>query len=247
MIFLTRLQGRFTRLDPNSATEFATALRTVKPGLICCGIVSTWTWLATLLQSSAATYSSGLSSAWWYGVGGTIQICFFAACAAKIKQNANGTVTFPEIARARYGWPCHLLFTSGFLICAHIVTGSLVLGASATINALTGANIIATNFLLPLGMPPAAVTIIGDGGVIAILLVVFMAATFACSAELIAVSSLVTRDIIEAYRLLSGPSHPPANKTYCLYRGPRTLFDFLDSTGCFPQLSTQAKVEKKEK
>ncbi|BGO88559.1 hypothetical protein NBRC10512v2_000173 [Rhodotorula toruloides] len=230
MIFLTRLQGRFTRLDPNSATEFATALRTVKPGLICCGIVSTWTWLATLLQSSAATYSSGLST-----------------CAAKIKQNANGTVTFPEIARAGYGWPCHLLFTSFFLICAHIVTGSLVLGASATINALTGANIIATNFLLPLGMPPAAVTIVGDGGVIAILLVVFMAATFACSAELIAVSSLVTRDIIEAYRLLSGPSHPPANKTYCLYRGPRTLFDFLDSTGCFPQLSTQAKVEKKEK
>ncbi|BGP04369.1 Urea active transporter [Rhodotorula toruloides] len=366
MIFLTRLQGRFTRLDPNSATEFATASRAVKPGLICCGIVSAWTWSATLLQSSAATYSSGLSSAWWYGVGGTIQICFFAACAAKIKQNANGAVTFPEIARARYGWPCHLLFTSFFLICAHIVTGSLVLGASATINALTGANIIATNFLLPLGIaiyvvagglratfivdflhtvilfvilyiflfsiygtsnvvgspgamydllkkaadlapvagnaagsymtmksnggilfggctiasgfagvaldqgywqraiasrpesttraymlggfswfsipwafgtvmglgaramitnpafptypyalsaqqvsaglvaPAAAATIMGKGGAIAILLIVFMAATSACSAELIAVSSLVTRDIIGAYRPLSG-------------------------------------------
>ncbi|KAK4331998.1 putative Urea active transporter (putative) [Rhodotorula toruloides] len=69
---------------------------------------------------------------------------------AKIKQNADGAVTFPKIACARYGWPCHLLFTSFFLICAHIVTGSLVLSASSTINTLTGANIIATNFLLPL-------------------------------------------------------------------------------------------------
>uniref|UniRef100_A0A0K3C749 FGENESH: predicted gene_2.554 protein n=1 Tax=Rhodotorula toruloides TaxID=5286 RepID=A0A0K3C749_RHOTO len=67
-----------------------------------------------------------------------------------IKQNADGAVTFPKIACARYGWPCHLLFTSFFLICAHIVTGSLVLSASSTINTLTGANIIATNFLLPL-------------------------------------------------------------------------------------------------
>jgi hypothetical protein len=35
-------------------------------------------WSATLLQSSAATHQDGLSAAWWYGVGGTIQIAFFA-------------------------------------------------------------------------------------------------------------------------------------------------------------------------
>lgn len=38
------------------------------------------------------------------------------------------------------------------LVCAHIVSGSLVLGASATINALTGMNTYACNFLLPLGI-----------------------------------------------------------------------------------------------
>ena len=38
------------------------------------------------------------------------------------------------------------------LVCAHIVTGSLILGASATINALTGMDIYACNFLLPIGI-----------------------------------------------------------------------------------------------
>lgn len=57
-----------------------------------------------------------------------------------------------EIVKARYGRRCHLLFTFYALVCAHIVTGSLVLGASATFNAMTGANIIATNFLLPAGI-----------------------------------------------------------------------------------------------
>lgn len=33
---------------------------------------------ATLLQSSTATYQSGLASSYWYAVGGTIQIAFFA-------------------------------------------------------------------------------------------------------------------------------------------------------------------------
>lgn len=52
--------------------------------------MSAWTWSATLLQSSAVVYQIGLSAAYWYGVGGTIQIIFFAAIAAKVKQNANG-------------------------------------------------------------------------------------------------------------------------------------------------------------
>ncbi|GAA6055529.1 hypothetical protein JCM3770_006770 [Rhodotorula araucariae] len=160
MILLTRVQAKFSRLDPGSANEFATASRSVKPGLICCGIVSAWTWSATLLVSSAATYQSGLSTAWWYGVGGTIQIALFAAVAAKVKQNAGGAVTFAEIVKARYGRPCHLLFTFYSLVCAHIVTGSLVLGASATFNIMTGANIIACNFLLPIGI---AVYVVAGG------------------------------------------------------------------------------------
>lgn len=52
--------------------------------------------------------------------------------------------------------------------------------------------------------PAAAATIAGTGGAVAILIITFMAATSAASAELIAVSSIVTRDIIGLYRPLSG-------------------------------------------
>lgn len=52
--------------------------------------------------------------------------------------------------------------------------------------------------------PAAAATVAGTGGAVAILIIVFMAATSAASAELIAVSSIVTRDIIGVWRPLSG-------------------------------------------
>ncbi|GAA5911056.1 sodium:solute symporter family protein [Sporobolomyces salmoneus] len=152
MYGLTTLQARFTRLNPQTAGEFLAASRSVKPGLIACGIVSAWTWSATLLQSSAGTFGSGVSGAWWYGVGGTIQIAMFAVMASKVKMNANGAVTYLQIVERRYGTACHILMTGAALVCANIVTGSLILGASATINALTGASIYACNFLLPLGI-----------------------------------------------------------------------------------------------
>ncbi|WVW85901.1 hypothetical protein I302_107939 [Kwoniella bestiolae CBS 10118] len=199
MIGFTYLQRRFTRFDTNNASEFATASRSIKPGLICAGIVSAWTWSATLLQSSAATYQSGLSAAWWYGVGGTIQIAFFAAIAAKVKMNANGATTFLQICRARYGTGCHILFTFYALVCAHIVSGSLVLGASATINALTGASIEACNFLLPIGI---AIYVIAGGlratficdfthtVILFVIIYMFMFSAYATSPQLGSISAM---------------------------------------------------------
>ncbi|PPQ64121.1 hypothetical protein CVT24_008732 [Panaeolus cyanescens] len=61
MLGLTLLQARYTDTSPTESEEFATASRSVKPGLVCCGIVSAWTWSATLLQSSTAAYSFGVS------------------------------------------------------------------------------------------------------------------------------------------------------------------------------------------
>ena len=37
----------------------------------------------------------------WYGVGGTIQLAFFAMVAAKVKMNANGAHTFLEVSVPR--------------------------------------------------------------------------------------------------------------------------------------------------
>lgn len=78
MIFLTYLQGRYTSFSPSNSEEFSSASRSVKPGLIASGIVSAWTWAATLLQSSAVAYKYGISGPWWYGAGATIQVLLFA-------------------------------------------------------------------------------------------------------------------------------------------------------------------------
>ncbi|EIW76837.1 Na+/solute symporter [Coniophora puteana RWD-64-598 SS2] len=145
MLVLTTLQRKFFRFSPSSSEEFT-------PGLVCCGIVSAWTWSATLLQSSTAAYTFGVSGPWWYGVGGTIQVAMFGMVASKVKMNANGAHTFLEIAKARFGTGVHLLFTFYGFLCVLIVCGSLLLGGAATVNALTGMNIIAACFLLPIGI-----------------------------------------------------------------------------------------------
>jgi len=104
MVGLTAVQTRYTGFSPKSADEFNSASRSVKPGLIAAGIVSAWTWAATLvrlslepsfvlsppdahlafvcsaskLQSSAVAYRYGISGPWWYGAGATIQVLLFA-------------------------------------------------------------------------------------------------------------------------------------------------------------------------
>lgn len=55
--------------------------------------------------------------------------------------------------------------------------------------------------------PAAAVTLLGKSGAVSILLVTFMAATSAASAELIAIASIIVYDVIGTYwRPLSGPA-----------------------------------------
>ncbi|KAJ3482736.1 hypothetical protein NLI96_g6774 [Meripilus lineatus] len=152
MLVLTRLQAKFSNFPPSKPEEFTAASRSVKPGLVCCGIVSAGTWSATLLQSSTAAYTFGVSGPWWYGVGGTIQMAFFAMVAAKVKMNANGAHTFLEIVKIRFGTGAHLLFTFYAFLCILVTCGSLLLGGAATVTALTGMNTIAACFLLPIGI-----------------------------------------------------------------------------------------------
>lgn len=71
MVGITKLQNRYTIYQASSAAEFASASHSVKPGLIAAGIVSAWTWAATLLQSSAVAYRYGISGPWWYAVSTT--------------------------------------------------------------------------------------------------------------------------------------------------------------------------------
>ncbi|KAJ7621021.1 urea transporter [Roridomyces roridus] len=152
MILLTAVQARYTPFSPRSSEEFSSASRSVKPGLIASGIVSAWTWAATLLQSSAVAYKYGISGPWWYGAGATIQILLFAMIAAKLKLNAPYAHTWLEVVGARWGKTAHLVFMFFGFATNIIVSSMLILGGSATVTDLTGMSTIAACFLIPLGV-----------------------------------------------------------------------------------------------
>ncbi|KAH0588277.1 hypothetical protein H2248_006985 [Termitomyces sp. 'cryptogamus'] len=152
MLMLTFLQSRYTVYSPSQSEEFSSASRSVKPGLIAAGIVSAWTWAATLLQSSAVAYRYGISGPWWYGAGAMVQVLLFAQIAAKLKLNAPNAHTWLEIVGQRWGTLAHGVFLFFGLSTNIIVSSMLVLGGSATVTDLTGMSTIAAIFLIPLGV-----------------------------------------------------------------------------------------------
>ncbi|KAJ0052286.1 hypothetical protein Pint_02583 [Pistacia integerrima] len=135
--FLVWLEKRYVG-SRHTSEWFNTAGRNVKTGLIASVIVSQWTWAATILQSS--------NVAWEYGV------LLFGIMAIEIKRKAPYAHTVCEIVKARWGTPAHLVFLGFCFLTNIIVTAMLLLGGSAVVNALTGVNIYAASFLIPLGV-----------------------------------------------------------------------------------------------
>merc|ERR1719456_2228816 len=86
-----------------TSENFSTAGRSVKSGLVAAAVSSTWTWAATLLQSSAVAYRYGVSGPYWYAAGATVQIILFATIAIELKRRAPNAHTFLEVVKARYG------------------------------------------------------------------------------------------------------------------------------------------------
>ncbi|KAJ5167772.1 uncharacterized protein N7482_003366 [Penicillium canariense] len=149
MLGLTWLQNRYTRFSTHQAEEFNTASRSVKPGLISAGIVSSWTWSATLLTSSTFAYEYGVCGPMWYAATGTLQILMFGLIAIKIKSKAPGAHTMPEIVLARHGKIAHLTYLYYGLATNMLVGACLVLGGAQVVEALTGMNVYAATFLIP--------------------------------------------------------------------------------------------------
>ncbi|KAJ0118649.1 hypothetical protein J7T55_012903 [Diaporthe amygdali] len=150
MLAITYLQNRYTTYSTKQSEEFNTASRSVKPGLIAAGIVSSWTWSSTLLTSSTFAYSYGIGGPMWYAAMGSSQILLFALIAIKIKTNAPGAHTFPEIILAHHGRLNHLTYLF-FAFATNLLVGScLVLGGSQVVGALSGVNVYGACFLIPL-------------------------------------------------------------------------------------------------
>ncbi|GAA5852528.1 hypothetical protein JCM8547_002531 [Rhodosporidiobolus lusitaniae] len=152
MMGFTYIQKRYTAFKTDSLAEFASASHSVRPAMIACAIVSSWTWAATLLQSSAMGYKTGLAGPYAYAAGATVQILLFSMNAAKIKMNAPKAHTFLEVIRARWGTTAHIIFLLFSLATSAIVSAMLVTGGSATVTDLTGANTPAICMLIPLGV-----------------------------------------------------------------------------------------------
>lgn len=152
MMLLSALQNRYTSYKIATSEEFNTASRSVKPGLIASGIVSAWTWAATLLQSSTVTYEYGICGGYYYAAGATLQIFLMAILAVRVKMIAPYCHTYLEIIHARYGNTAHFVFAAFGLTTNLIASSMMLVGGSAVLNAFTGMNVYAANFLIPLGV-----------------------------------------------------------------------------------------------
>src|SRR6202451_2209165 len=116
---------------------FSTAGRTVKSVLVASAVVSSWTWAATLLQSSGVAYSYGVSGPFWYASGATVQIILFATIAIELKRIAPNAHTFLEVIRARYGAVTHIVFMVFGLMTNILVTSMLLTGGSAVVTSVS--------------------------------------------------------------------------------------------------------------
>ncbi|KAH0120164.1 hypothetical protein KCU82_g22809, partial [Aureobasidium melanogenum] len=59
MMFITWALRRYNN-ELQTSEVFSTAGRSVKSGLVAAAVISSWTWAATLLQSSAVAYDYGV-------------------------------------------------------------------------------------------------------------------------------------------------------------------------------------------
>lgn len=151
MMLTTAMLKRYNK-QIMTAEEFATAGRTIKTGLISAAVVSSWTWSATLLNSTAQVYNNGIAGSFAYAAGATVQIVLFACLAIKGKQIAPNAHSYLEIIKARYGTGTHITYIFFGYATNILVTAMLLTGGSAVVSDLTGMNVVAACLLLPLGV-----------------------------------------------------------------------------------------------
>ncbi|WYZ40921.1 hypothetical protein EsH8_IV_001262 [Colletotrichum jinshuiense] len=151
MIVITWALKRYN-YELQTSEMFTTAGRSLKSGLVASSVLSTWTWAATLLQSTAVAYKYGVSGPVWYASGATVQIILFATLAIELKRRAPNAHTFLEVVKARYGPITHGVYIVFCCFCNILVTAMLLTGGSAVVQNLTGAPVAASVFLFPIGV-----------------------------------------------------------------------------------------------
>ncbi|TKY85744.1 hypothetical protein EX895_005284 [Sporisorium graminicola] len=131
------------------AEEFSVARRSLGSGLTAAAVISSWTWSVTLLSSVSTAYNYGVAGAMLYASGNCTQIVLFSTLAIQLKRRAPSVHTYLELVRIRFGTLPHLTYIFFALANNILVCSSVLLGASAAINSITGMNVYAALFLLP--------------------------------------------------------------------------------------------------
>ncbi|KAI0099857.1 Na+/solute symporter [Nemania sp. FL0031] len=232
MILITFILKRYNS-ELQTSEMFNTAGRTVKSGLVASAVVSSWTWAATLLQSTGVCYRYGVSGPFWYASGATVQILLFATLAIELKRRAPNAHTFLEVIKARYGTITHSVFMGFGLVTNILVSLMLVVGGSATVTALTGMHTIAAIYLLPVGV--VAYTMVGGlkatiltdwihTFILLIIIIVFALTAYATS-DVLGSPSAVYDLLVEA-----GRAHPVdgnAHGSYLTMRSTEGIIFFV--------------------
>ncbi|KAL9485312.1 hypothetical protein ACSS6W_004101 [Trichoderma asperelloides] len=152
MIGITRLLKKTLNEDNSNVETFMVANRSVGTGLVASAVVSSWLWSTALLSCVLVTYLYGISGGFWYGAGCSPMIVFFAYLGVVCKRRIPQAHTVLEIVRIRYGTIAHLIFTFLAIVNNLFNTINMILGAAAVITFLTGIHIMASTFLLPVGV-----------------------------------------------------------------------------------------------
>lgn len=140
-------------LHESSDTQMLmTAKKSVRTGLVASAVVSSWCYAATILNSVRLTYLYGFAGLWWFVSGATCQIVTYAIMAIELKRRAPRANTILEAIRIRFGKAAHLVFFFYGVSVQILVTAALLLGGSAALSVCTGANVVAMNYLIPLGV-----------------------------------------------------------------------------------------------
>ena len=88
--------------------------------------------LFTKNVSSNCTFPQyGISGAYWYAAGASIQLLIFSIITVQLKIKAPGAKTYLQIIRARFDKKTHLTFCAFALMTNFVVTAMLMLGERA--------------------------------------------------------------------------------------------------------------------
>jgi SSS family transporter len=148
---MVRAERKYLGIDETSEW-FSTAGRSIKTGLIAAAVTSAWTWPAGIMVSATIAFKFGVSGPLWYAAGAAIQVLLFGIMAIELKRKAPNAHTYLELIKVRYGKNAHRVFLTFALMANMIVTAMLLFGGAATIQLLTGVDILLAAFIIPIGL-----------------------------------------------------------------------------------------------